>query len=114
MGAPFFAHLVTYRTRIIFCAATGVVSFLLTAMAGSLELKLIGVCFASVSSGFGEVSFLALSSFYHELSVSAWSSGTGTRPHPPVLAHGAATAAGQAARASRARDGTSCSRPRWA
>jgi len=40
-------------------------------------LKLIGVCFASISSGFGEITFLAMTSFYTSNTVAAWSSGTG-------------------------------------
>lgn len=38
---------------------------------------MLGVCFGSISSGIGEVTFLAMSSFYHKNTISAWSSGTG-------------------------------------
>lgn len=36
-----------------------------------------GVCCASISSGFGEITMLQLTSFYSKHTVSAWSSGTG-------------------------------------
>jgi hypothetical protein len=38
---------------------------------------MIGVCVGSLSSGIGEITFLAMSSFYHRNTISAWSSGTG-------------------------------------
>ncbi|KHJ85523.1 CLN3 protein, partial [Oesophagostomum dentatum] len=40
-------------------------------------MSLVGVCFASLGSGIGEVSCLALSSHYPTLAIAAWSSGTG-------------------------------------
>lgn len=36
-----------------------------------------GVACASISSGFGEITVLQMSSFYPKYTVSAWSSGTG-------------------------------------
>ena len=36
-----------------------------------------GVACASISSGFGEITILQLTSFYSKHTVSAWSSGTG-------------------------------------
>lgn len=36
-----------------------------------------GVACASISSGFGEITILQLTSFYPKYTVSAWSSGTG-------------------------------------
>lgn len=38
---------------------------------------MVGVCVGSLSSGIGEITFLAMSSFYHRNTISAWSSGTG-------------------------------------
>ncbi|KAK9395476.1 battenin [Crotalus adamanteus] len=37
----------------------------------------MGVVLASLSSGLGEITFLALTSFFNSAVVSAWSSGTG-------------------------------------
>ncbi|KAF9179520.1 battenin CLN3 protein [Haplosporangium sp. Z 11] len=46
-------------------------------MAETITVRLLGVMMASLSSGFGEITFLMLSSFYRLQMVSAWSSGTG-------------------------------------
>ncbi|KAF4552015.1 CLN3-like protein [Elsinoe fawcettii] len=39
--------------------------------------KLFGIALASISSGVGELSFLALTSFYGQASLAGWASGTG-------------------------------------
>ncbi|KAG8626685.1 hypothetical protein KVT40_005630 [Elsinoe batatas] len=46
---------------------------------GGVEVatKLFGIALASVSSGVGELSFLALTSFYGQASLAGWASGTG-------------------------------------
>jgi len=76
--APFWAHLLPYKIRITACAGFSVLAFLLTGFAPSAGLRLLGVACASVSSGWGEITFLALASFYPGASVlTAWSSGTG-------------------------------------
>lgn len=43
----------------------------------TIAIKLIGVAFASLSSGGGELSFLGLTHHYGQKSLAAWSSGTG-------------------------------------
>jgi battenin len=76
--APFWAHLLSYKVRIMACAAFSVIAFLLTGFAETTGLRLLGVACASVSAGWGEVTMLALASFYPGASVlTAWSSGTG-------------------------------------
>ncbi len=40
-------------------------------------MGIVGVACASISSGFGEITILQLTSFYPEYTVTAWSSGTG-------------------------------------
>ena len=42
-----------------------------------LGLVIIGVCCASISTGFGEITFLSLTARYDKSAVSGWSSGTG-------------------------------------
>jgi len=54
-----------------------VTSFLVPALFTPVWIKLLGVVAASISSGFGEITFLSYSSYYHKNTVSAWSSGTG-------------------------------------
>jgi battenin len=45
--------------------------------AGTISTKMAGVALASLSSGFGELSFLGLTHYYGKFSLAAWSSGTG-------------------------------------
>lgn len=77
LTAPFFMDRIPYRLRIIFAIFMGLVSFQLVAWGPNSAVKLIGVVCASISSGLGEITFLALSAFYHRNVVSSWSSGTG-------------------------------------
>lgn len=44
---------------------------------GIIATKMSGVALASLSSGFGELSFLSLTHFYGQFSLAAWGSGTG-------------------------------------
>lgn len=44
---------------------------------GTIGTKMSGVALASLSSGFGELSFLSLTHFYGQFSLAAWGSGTG-------------------------------------
>lgn len=75
--APFGLHLLPYSPRVLcsgFCAAG---SFILIAFSRSVAISLCGVVLASISSGLGEVTFLALTAFYPRAVISWWSSGTG-------------------------------------
>ena len=77
MTAPFFMDRIPYRIRIIFAIVMGLISFQLVAWGPTSTWKLLGVVCCSISSGLGEITFLALSAFYHRNVVSSWSSGTG-------------------------------------
>jgi len=77
LTAPFFMDRIPYRVRVIFAILTGLLSFQLVAWGTNSTWRLLGVVCASISSGLGEITFLALSSFYHRNVVSSWSSGTG-------------------------------------
>ena len=78
--APFFVHRIKYSMRLSFVIITCASSFLIVALAPS-DLKwltFIGVMCASVSSSFGEITFLSLSTLYNRvLALSGWGSGTG-------------------------------------
>ena len=52
-------------------------SFLIIALSTAEAVVLFGVVCASLSSGFGETTFLSLTSRYDKSTVSSWSSGTG-------------------------------------
>lgn len=81
-SAPYWFDSVTYKTRILACTCCMAASFILVAVGESVGVQLLGVCLASVQSGMGEASVLALTTRYggkqagtHELTM--WSSGTG-------------------------------------
>lgn len=48
----------------ILVCSTQATSYLLVAFSMSIEMSLVGVVFASISSGFGDVCYLALASHY--------------------------------------------------
>ncbi len=78
--APFFVHHIKYGHRVGLVVVFNVLSYLIVALAGSSQTALIffGVCCASLSSSFGEITFLSMSSLYkRELSLTGWGSGTG-------------------------------------
>ena len=75
--APYFMQKIPYFVRIATVFLTGIVGFFMLAFAEQVHWKLIGVGIASFGYGVGEVTFLALTSFYHEVTVSAYSAGTG-------------------------------------
>ncbi|XP_048372276.1 battenin isoform X2 [Sphaerodactylus townsendi] len=76
-SAPFYIHLLPYGLRVIICVLTALGSFLLVAFSAGPAQSFAGVVLASVSSGLGEITFLAYTSFFDSGVVSAWSSGTG-------------------------------------
>ncbi|XP_029462927.1 battenin isoform X2 [Rhinatrema bivittatum] len=75
--APFFLHLVPYNYRVLLCFLTAAGSFLIVSYSTTITISLLGVVFASISSGLGEISFLSLTAYYHRDVVAGWSSGTG-------------------------------------
>ncbi|XP_074644895.1 battenin-like isoform X2 [Tubulanus polymorphus] len=68
-----FPYFIRVNLVIIFAAA----SLVIVAVSGAVWISLLGVVCASISSGLGEITFLALSSHFDKNSVSTWSSGTG-------------------------------------
>jgi len=79
MSAPYWFHKVPYGVRFCVAGVLMVASYCTVAFAPNKGVALIGVGFASMQSGLGEPSFLALSSWYprKEAYLTAWSSGTG-------------------------------------
>lgn len=68
---------ISYHVRILVTVTLSILSFLIPAIFEPVSIKLIGVGCASLSSGFGEITFLAYSSYFNKNTVSFWSSGTG-------------------------------------
>ena len=78
--APFFVHRMRYPTKIGLVVVVNLLSYLIVALSPAeyTTLIFVGVCCASVSSSFGELTFLSMSSLYRrELSLAGWGSGTG-------------------------------------
>ncbi|CAG9988632.1 unnamed protein product [Clonostachys byssicola] len=78
--APYFIHRVPYNIRVLMFIALstgGMLMVALTPPSKSVAVKLIGVVFASLSSGGGELSFLGLTHYYGHMSLAGWGSGTG-------------------------------------
>lgn len=94
LTAPYYVHVVPYPLRVVIFVALSTCGMLLIALTPSSVLpgpgevptrpatseilvKMSGVVLASLSSGGGELSFLALTHFYGPSSLAAWGSGTG-------------------------------------
>ncbi|XP_033826936.1 battenin [Periophthalmus magnuspinnatus] len=77
MFAPFVIHKFPYGFRILFCGLTAAASFLVVSFSSTLWMSFLGVILASISSGLGELSFLALTVYYSRDVVGGWGSGTG-------------------------------------
>ncbi|ANZ76996.1 BA75_03365T0 [Komagataella pastoris] len=75
--APFYLHSIPYPARVSILIALSSTGMIVIAWYKRLNLIFIGVAFASLSSGLGEVTFLQLTHFYEDLSLKAFSSGTG-------------------------------------
>ncbi|VDM57808.1 unnamed protein product [Angiostrongylus costaricensis] len=88
---PFFAHRVLYGIRHFMVCALQIISLLVVVFAESAPPALVGVCFAFLSGGLGEFTYLGLAGHYSKLyslpddghlysrdTVATWSSGTST------------------------------------
>lgn len=65
------------RFRVFGVVGFSSASFLIIAFSSVKPLVLFGVVCASIGSGFGEITFLSLTSWYDKSTVTGWSSGTG-------------------------------------
>lgn len=76
--SPFFIHLIPYERRIWILIALSSVGMIVVSLSPSLGLKILGIVLASISSGFGEVTFLQLTHYFKEsYSIFGFSLGTG-------------------------------------
>ncbi|CAG97857.1 amino acid transporter YHC3 [Kluyveromyces lactis] len=76
LSAPFFVHSIHYDKRIPILILLSMLGIILVSTR-SLWLCLPGIVLASLSSGFGEITFLQLTHFFGSKSLTGWSSGTG-------------------------------------
>uniref|UniRef100_H3A2N1 Battenin n=1 Tax=Latimeria chalumnae TaxID=7897 RepID=H3A2N1_LATCH len=78
LSAPLYIHLLPYSFRVMMCVMSAGASFIIVSFSTSIGMSILGVVFASISSGLGEITFLCLTAyFFHSDVVSGWSSGTG-------------------------------------
>ncbi|WLF78009.1 battenin CLN3 protein [Lodderomyces elongisporus] len=79
LTAPFFIHMISYRTRIwsLVCLSSGGMLLISLSSPSAIAVKILGIMLASFSSGMGEVSFLQLTHYYGEEAIGGFSSGTG-------------------------------------
>lgn len=76
--SAFYAHRLKYWNRAFLVVGLGASSFLIVSFSHLQWLTFIGVIFACLSTSFGEVTYLSLSSLYPtKSSFAAWASGTG-------------------------------------
>lgn len=75
--APFVIHKMPYGVRVLFCAIMAATSFFLVSFSSAVWMSILGVIFASISSGLGELSFLSLTVFFSRSVLEGWGSGTG-------------------------------------
>ncbi|XP_041937733.1 battenin isoform X1 [Alosa sapidissima] len=92
--APFFIHAVPYGFRVLVCIGSATASFLVVSLSTSVGMSILGVIFASVSSGLGELSFLALTVYFDRAVLSGWGSGTGGAGVGGALLYSALTQSG--------------------
>lgn len=74
--APFFIHKIAYKRRVWSLIVFSCLGMLLVSIK-RLSFCLTGIVLASLSSGFGEVTFLQLTHIYKQVGLNGWSSGTG-------------------------------------
>lgn len=77
LTGPFFVHIIPYNIRISILVVLSFIGMMIVALSDSVSFKLFGIVIASLSSGLGELSFLQLTHFFGEISISGFSSGTG-------------------------------------
>jgi battenin len=79
---PYIIHTIPYSLRVVILAILSTCGMLVVALSPSrdatgIAAKVAGIVLANISSGAGEVHFLALTHFYGTTSLAAWGSGTG-------------------------------------
>ncbi|KAK6106341.1 CLN3 family protein [Brugia pahangi] len=74
---PFFMQRIPFGIRHFIICLLQSLSYLIVAFSSGVVMSLTGVVFASISSGFGEITYLSLTPYFTKNTISTWSSGTG-------------------------------------
>ena len=98
LTAPFYMQRINYHIRVALAIGLFMASLITVALSKSIGVSILGVVFASISSGVGEITFLAFSSYYSKLVISFWSSGTGMAGLAGSLAYAGLTQIGLSSR----------------
>lgn len=77
LAAPAFAGGIPYHIRFLVCGLFAITSFFLVGFFENVGIRLLGVMVASAGAGLGEATALSATALYSDVSVVAWSSGTG-------------------------------------
>ncbi|KAL7072347.1 hypothetical protein ACQ4LE_008513 [Meloidogyne hapla] len=75
--APFTFQAIPFSLRHLLVVCFQIMSYLLVAYSDTIFVGILGVVFASLGAGLGEITYLSLSSHFHNDVISFWSSGTG-------------------------------------
>ncbi|XP_068587618.1 battenin-like isoform X2 [Cebidichthys violaceus] len=94
LSAPFVIHKLPYGFRVLFCAIMAAISFLLVSFSSAVWMSILGVIFASVGAGLGELSFLSLTVYFSRDVLGYWGSGTGGAGVAGALLYSVLTQAG--------------------
>ena len=74
---PYFVQKIPYLPRIILVFVLYEVGLFTLVYVRRVETKLLSVCLVSLAFGVGEMSSIAMTSFYHQVVVGVFSAGTG-------------------------------------
>lgn len=74
---PYFVQKIPYLPRIIVVFVLYEVGLFSLVYVSHVETKLLAVCLVSLAFGVGEMSSIAMTSFYHQVVVGVFSAGTG-------------------------------------
>ncbi|KAI0232056.1 Battenin [Lamellibrachia satsuma] len=100
MTGSLYIQFLPYSVRVILVVMFAVISLPVVSLSPVISISLLGVVFASLSGGLGELAFLGLMSHFNRNCVSTWSSGTGGAGLFGSLSYAGMTSAGLSPRVS--------------
>lgn len=77
LSVPWFIQSVSYAVKTCFVALSMSLGLALVGLFGDIKVQLFGIALNAVATGASEMNFLALTSFYPEVCISAFVAGTG-------------------------------------
>lgn len=77
VASPWFVQRCSYRTRTTAVVLLHIGGFLIIVLSSDVYWRLVGVAVMCAAGGLSEITFLALTSFYDDISVNAFAAGLG-------------------------------------